>query len=174
MTGKLLCLVVSRKIDTQLRGWILVYPRRQGEEYIIMSTYGDDVCGGASSELERWEVIRDVEKHWDSDEVGSGMLLAMSIIQHPSTQAIAISQQGYFTHMLEHFNLQNIQPTKTPLPAGIQLEQAPEPLPIDEQIFMADKPFRKLLGSFMWGSTCTRADIAFVMRYLAHFQSNTG
>ncbi|KAJ4470997.1 hypothetical protein C8R41DRAFT_924722 [Lentinula lateritia] len=92
----------------------------------------------------------------------------MSISQDPSTRAITISQQGYFTRMLQHFGLQDVQPKKTPLPVGIQLEQSPETLPDDEHMFMENKPFRELLRSLMWGSTCTRADIACTRLLLGH------
>lgn len=39
---------------------------------------------------------------------------------------------------------------------------------------MKDKPFRVVLGSFMWAQVATHSDIAYAVNVLAHFQSNPG
>src|ERR1700678_2092181 len=39
---------------------------------------------------------------------------------------------------------------------------------------MADKPYRSILGTVMWGQLATRPDLAFSVSLLARFQSNPG
>lgn len=95
-------------------------------------------------------MISDLGKQWEAGEVTSNVLLGMTITQDPISGAITISQQTYF-------GFQNIQPRHTPLPPGLNLKvkEAPNPLPEEERIFMSDKPYQEIMGSLMWGASCT-------------------
>ncbi|GAV99168.1 retrotransposon Ty1-copia subclass [Lentinula edodes] len=148
--------------------------RREGGEYTLTSTYGDDVCGGSSTENGRLRAVNDLAKRWESSEVSSHVLLGMNIQQNPITRAITISQKAYILRMLEHFQLLHVRRRHTPLPPNVKLCEAPTPLPDDDLQFMANKPYREFVGSVLWCQTCTRADIAFAAGLLARYQLHPG
>ncbi|GAW03370.1 Gag-Pol polyprotein [Lentinula edodes] len=144
--------------------------RRVGDEYTLTSTYGDDVCGGSSTEDGRLRAVKDLAKRWESNEVSSHVLLGMNIQQNP----ITISQKPYILRMLEHFQLLHVRHRHTPLPPNVKLCEAPTPLPDDNLQFMAGKPYRKFVGSILWCQTCTCADISFAAGLLARYQLHPG
>ncbi|KAF8831255.1 hypothetical protein HHX47_DHR1000495 [Lentinula edodes] len=148
--------------------------RRIGEEYTITSTYGDDVCGGASSETGRDRAVRDLGKQWEAHEVKTEVLLGMTIWQDPQTKAITISQTAYLQRMLAHFHLDHVRRRTTPLPPTMHLHESSKPLPADEKAFMEDKPYRAVVGSVLWAQVCTRLDLAFAGSLLARYQLNPG
>lgn len=148
--------------------------RRAAEEYTLTGTYGDDVFGGSLTGEGKKDAISDLGKRWEAGEVKSNVLLGMTIKQNPKTGSITISQEIYFGKMIEHFGFQNVIPRRTPLPPNLKVKQAPNPLPEDERIFMSDKPYRQVVGSVLWGSACTRPDIAYASNLLARYQLNPG
>lgn len=68
----------------------------------------------------------------------------------------------------------NCNPRHTPLPSGIILTADMSLKGEVERLFMADKPYRQLLGALMWAQAATRPDLSFAITLLAHFQSNPG
>lgn len=149
------------------------YKRVRGE-YTITSTYGDDVCGGSSTKAGRDEAIAGLGKRWEANEVTTGVLLGMTIRQDPETKAITISQKTYFQRMLQHFGLDHVRRRHTPLPPNVKLKESPTPLPDEDRRFMADKQYRPVVGSILWGQVCTRPDLAFARSLLARYQLNPG
>lgn len=141
--------------------------KRVGSEYTITSTYGDDVCGGSSSQAGREWAIKDLGKRWEANEVQMEVLLGMTIRQNPTSKA-------YFQRMLQHFGLEHIRRRNTPLPPNVKLHESPVPLPDEEQQFMEGKPYRAVVGSILWGQVCTRANLAFAGSLLARYQLNPG
>ncbi|GAW05279.1 Gag-Pol polyprotein [Lentinula edodes] len=148
--------------------------KRTGGEYTITSTYGDDVCGGSTTKGGRDKAIADLGKRWEANEVNTEVLLGMTIRQHPTTKAVTISQKAYFQRMLAHFELEHIRRRSTPLPPNVKLHESPQPLPEEEQQFMAGKPYRSVVGAILWGQVCTRPDLAFAGSLLAWYQLNPG
>ncbi|GAW03045.1 retrovirus-related pol polyprotein [Lentinula edodes] len=76
--------------------------------------------------------------------------------------------------MLTHFGLDCVHRRNTPLPPNVKLKESPTPLPDDERSFMADKQYRAVVGSILWGQVCTRPDLAFAGSLLARYQLNPG
>ncbi|GAW04347.1 retrotransposon Ty1-copia subclass [Lentinula edodes] len=146
--------------------------KRVGGEYTITSTYGDDICGGSSTKAGRDRAVADLGRRWEANEVTLAVLLGMTIRQHPETKAITISQKTYFQRMLTHFELDKVRRRNTPLPPNVKLKESPNPLPEDERQFMADKQYRAVVGSILWGQVCTRPDLAFAGSLLARYQLN--
>ncbi|GAW05221.1 Gag-Pol polyprotein [Lentinula edodes] len=148
--------------------------KRIQDEYMITSTYGDDVCGGSSTRAGRDEAIANLGKRWEANEVTTGVLLGMTIQQDPGTKAITISQKTYFQRMLNHFGLDCVRRRNTPLPLNVKLKESPTPLSDEENRYMADKQYRAVVGSILWGQVCTHPDLAFAGSLLARYQLNPG
>ncbi|GAW08691.1 Gag-Pol polyprotein [Lentinula edodes] len=148
--------------------------QRVDNEYTITSTYGDDVCGGSSTETGRNKAVADLGRRWEVHEVKSEVLLGMTIQQDLETKSINLSQKTYFLRMLTTFNLKNVRHQYTPLPPGVKLSDSPSPLPDAGLLFMKDKPYCSIVGCIMWGQVCTRPDLAFAAGLLARYQLNPG
>lgn len=148
--------------------------QREGREYTMTGTYGDDVFGGASTSAGKKKAVSDLGSRWEAGEVTSNVLLGMTITQNPTSGLITISQCNYFEKMLEHFGFKDIRPRRTPLPPNLKVKESPNPLPETEHIYMSDKPYKQVVGSVMWGSSCTRPGIAFASNLLARYQLNPG
>ncbi|GAW04991.1 retrotransposon unclassified [Lentinula edodes] len=80
-----------------------IHWRRENGKYTITSTYGDDVCGGASDKEAKEKALHDLGKRWESSEVRTEVLLGMHISQDKASGAITLSQRAYFSRMLETF-----------------------------------------------------------------------
>lgn len=141
---------------------------------MLTGTYGDNVFGGSLMGNGKKEAVSDLKKRWEAGEVMLNVLLGMTIMQNPTTGSITISQQIYLEKMLDYFRFQDIRLRRTPLPPGLKVKESPNPLPEDEQAFMSDKPYRQIIGSVLWASSCTRPDITFASNLLAWYQLNPG
>src|SRR5258707_13844818 len=67
-----------------------------------------------------------------------------------------------------------VPPRNTPLPVGVILDQTMSPKTDSERKEMADKPFRPVLGSVMWGQLATRPDLSYAVSLLSRFQADPG
>ena len=149
--------------------------KRKGEEYTLTGTYTDDVKGASSTAEGALNAKDALKKHWElTDSNDLNLMLGVTVTQDKELGNITLSQSAYFERMLKVFSLFNLNPAPTPLILGLQLERIPYPLPPDEVEFMADKLFRPLLGSVMWGQASTRPDLSFAVSFLAQFQDNPG
>lgn len=169
-------LTAGYKADGYITFWAdpCIQYRRNGEDYTITSTYGDDVCGGSSTVADRARVIADLSKWWEANKVTSQVLLGMTICQDQESKAVTISQKTYFQHMLAHFGLEHVRCRSTPLPPNVKLRESPTPLPEQDRQFMKDKPYRAVVGSILWGQVCIRPNLAFAGSLLARYQLNPG
>ena len=57
---------------------------------------------------------------------------------------------------------------------GINLDKDMSPKTDSEKKEMADKPYRLVLGSVMWGQLVTRPDLSFTVSLLSRFQADPG
>src|SRR6266540_5846463 len=68
----------------------------------------------------------------------------------------------------------DITPRNTPLPVGFTVDQNMSPKTDSKKKEMADKPYRPVLGSVMWGQLATRPDLSFAVSLLTRFQADPG
>ncbi len=98
----------------------------------------------------------------------------MRVQQDIDKGTIRLTQRPYWEHVLNRFGLTDISPRNTPLPVGVILDQNMSPKTDSERKEMADKPFRPVLGSVMWGQLATRPDLSFAVSLLSRFQADPG
>src|ERR1700678_1825210 len=98
----------------------------------------------------------------------------MRVQQDFQSGKIRLPQRPYWEHVLTRFDMENITPRNTPLPIGIILDNTMSPKTDSEKKEMADKHYRSVLGSVMWGQLATRPDLSFSVSLLARFQANPG
>jgi hypothetical protein len=80
--------------------------------------------------------------------VDVALLLGLTV-EKLSDGSIALSQTQYFEKVLDHFGYADLSPLSTPLPAGYQITASPNLLPLEDAVFMKDKPFRPILGTLV-------------------------
>src|ERR1700678_431442 len=98
----------------------------------------------------------------------------MRVQQDFQSGKIRLPQRPYWEHVLTRFDMENITPRNTPLPIGIILDNTMSPKTDSEKKEMADKHYRSVLGSVMWGQLATCPDLSFSVSLLACFQANPG
>ena len=76
--------------------------------------------------------------------------------------------------MLEHYGMTNAHSMHTPMSPNLTLSKSMSPKTPEEVAFMQTVPYLSAIGSLQYLATMTRADIAQVVAYLAHFNCNPG
>lgn len=149
--------------------------RREGSELTLTSTYTDDVLGASTTIEGARKAKAELSKRFKLTEVEKLHLLLGMRIHQESNGDIVLSQRPFFEKMLKDFGFTTVNPVATPLDPGmIKLDDSDSPSSDEDRHFMADKPYRPLLGSIMWGQACTRPDLSFAVNFLARFQNNPG
>ena len=149
--------------------------KANGDEYTITDTYTDDVFGASKTDGEIVKRKAEIGKEWEIKDVGENeYFLGMRVQQDLTLGTIRLSQRPYWEHVANRFKLTHTPPRNTPLPVGIILDHDMSPKTESEKAQMADKPYRSVLGSIMWGQLATRPDLSFAVSLLSRFQSNPG
>jgi Reverse transcriptase (RNA-dependent DNA polymerase) len=149
--------------------------KKENGNYTITNTYTDDTFGASNSKEEEKRRKEEIGGEWEIKDVGeTEYFLGMRVQQDLELGTIRLTQRPYWEHVLNRFSLNHITPRNTPLPTGIALDSNMSPKTESEKTMMADKPYRPILGSVMWGQLLTRPDLAFTVSLLARFQANPG
>ena len=149
--------------------------KKENGGYTLTDTYTDDIFGASKTDEEVRMRKDEMGKEWEIKDVGENeYFLGMRVQQDIDKGTIRLTQRPYWEHVLNRFNLTNITPRNTPLPVGFTLEQAMSPKTDSERKEMADKPYRPVLGSVMWGQLATRPDLSFAVSLLSRFQADPG
>jgi hypothetical protein len=147
-------------------------------QYTLNVTYTDDVIGGSTTIGEEMKAIGELEGAYEikrvEEEAKGRFILGMSMQRDEKTGAITLSQRPYFERILKRFGMAECNPKHTPLPSGIELTLDDCATTDEQKSFMADKPYREVLGSIMWAQVATRPDLSFAVNLLARFQINPG
>ena len=128
--------------------------------YTITDTYTDDTFGASNDDEEIKRRKEEIGGVWEIKDVGeSEYFLGMRVQQDMELGTIRLTQRPYWEHVLNRFGLAGVTPRNTPLPTGIVLDTNMSPKTESEKKDMADKPYRPILGSVMWGQLATRPDL---------------
>ena len=102
--------------------------------------------------------------------------LGMRVQQDLENDTIRLTQQPYWGHVLNRFNLTHVPPgpRNIPLPVDLTLDSNMSLKTDSERRQMDDKPYRPILGSIMWGQLTTRPDLSFAVFLLSRFQADPG
>jgi hypothetical protein len=98
----------------------------------------------------------------------------MQIHMNHEKGEVSLDQERYIEIMLEKYNMQNSYPVRTPGEAGLRLSTKHQPGTQEETEEMTRKPYRQLVGSLNFASTCTRPDIAASTSEVGTFLENPG
>lgn len=93
--------------------------------------------------------------------------LGFNVTRDVQRRVLSISQEHYFTHLLERFDMTDAKPAATPLPSDFVAKD------VTDQQYDAAKhlPYREIVGSVMYAATISRPDLAFSAGLLARFMT---
>ena len=149
--------------------------KKDDDGYTLTDTYTDDVFGASKTDGEILKRKEEMGREWEIKDVGENeYFLGMRVQQDLDQGTIRLTQRPYWEHVLNRFNLTDVPPRNTPLPVGIILDQNMSPKTDSERKEMANKPYRPVLGSVMWGQLATRPDLSFAVSLLSRFQADPG
>jgi hypothetical protein len=149
--------------------------KKENGGYTITDTYTDDVFGASKTDAEVEERKREIGEIWEIKDIGDNEhFLGTRVQQDLTLGTIRITQRPYWEHVVGRFSLEHVTPRNTPLPVGLVLDNDMSPKTDSEKAQMADKPYRPVLGSVMWGQLATRPDLSFAVSLLSRFQANPG
>jgi hypothetical protein len=160
-----------RRLDTE--NCILV--RISASAIDIISVYVDDLIIITNNMQRMSKVKTALCAHFKMTDLGEiHFILGWNIQRNRRARTITIDQSKYAENMLKNFNMIDAHPSAIPMDPGIHLSKSMAPNTAQERALMADKPYRQLVGSFMYLVVSTRPDLAFFVHEVSKFVTNPG
>ena len=140
-----------------------IFVRRDGDSWVYVALYVDDMLVGASS-LKAVEAVRlELANEFKLKNLGCvRFILGIEVDYDRVTRKLKISQSACITRMVDKFNQNDSKPVWNPSVQGQFLSKTTQKDPK-----MANRPYRSLVGSLLYVATGTRPDIAFAVCQLS-------
>ncbi|MBY3556005.1 hypothetical protein HGI15_21915, partial [Modestobacter lapidis] len=152
-----------------------VYVKREGEMFVILTLYVDDMLLiGNSTKMIR--TVKDLlAKQFEMKDLGAAnFILGMHIRRDRARRRLWLGQERYIEGILKKFNMTDCKPVGTPMSVGVKLSAEQSPQNEEEKEQMASIPYASAVGSLMYAMVCTRPDIAQAVGVLSRYMSNPG
>jgi len=144
-----------------------VFVRRTGE-FNCIAFHVDDILILARDVAAKTRMKKEIAGRFETQDLGKvHWFCGLQIMCDRTSRTITISQERYFTTILERFGLENAHPVLTPMAVNLQLDRL-ESATVDSQLYQS------MLGSLMYAAICTRPDISFAVNTLAQHASALG
>lgn len=129
--------------------------------YILL--YVDDILLAGNDEGELLNIKLMLENEFKMKDLGEPQCF-LGIKIDRNENGMFLSQSTYVRNLLKRFNMEDCNPSKTPM----------EIKPVEEsaECIVDKKPYRELVGCLMYLMSTTRPDISVAVNYYSRFQSN--
>ena len=140
----------------------------------IILIYVDDVIIASNNN----EFINSVKAYLDNiygiKDLGElKYFLGIEIKQNYQENIITLSQKGYIEKVCKKYDLKMTTKYSTPLPANTKINKQEVPtINSQEYLEMKSKPYREIIGSWIYLCTSTRPDISYAISQLAKVINN--
>lgn len=169
---------VLQEIDfTQLKSDYCCYIKRQGNDFIILLTWVDDLVSMATKDELNKTTEQGLQKHFEIKSMGRpNLLLGMKVTIGPDF--ISLSQSHYIDILLDKYGLSDANPVITPMDPNVKLDiyangdRNSDEIKSEENDPKITHGYAQLIGSLMYLAIGTRPDIAYAVNRLAQFTSN--
>lgn len=101
-------------------------------------------------------------------------LLGMEIQYNREKKLMYTKQRKYIEETAELFKQAFARTTETPVDQSVKLSCTSCPTTDEEKATMTRTPYRQLIGTLLYVSTCTRPELAFVVSQLGRLMNNPG
>ena len=136
------------------------------EKSIVAIVYVDDVLFLGADKPKLLKLKEQFMKAWECRDLGDAQEFLRMRIKRKDGK-IYLDQTTYLQKVLQQFNLQNANPTPTPLPEGYQ----PSPNTSHADPALRSK-YQQVIGSLLYIMLGTRPDIAFAVTKLSQHAAN--
>jgi len=141
-----------------------VFTLHKGNSIIIIGLWVDDLLILSNDPKLEKLVKTEISSAFEMRDLGQAKELLGLCIQRDREGSLQLSQCHYISSVLEKYGMSDCNPVRIPMEAGLQIEP--------NSGAKTKEPYRELIGSLIWISTCTRPEIAFAVNKLAAFSNN--
>ncbi|KAH9291902.1 hypothetical protein KI387_042909 [Taxus chinensis] len=150
-----------------------VYFKHEGEYYVIIVLYVDDMLLIGNSKKLVSHVKSQLSSHFDMKDLGAAkFILGMEIKRDRVNRKLVLNQRKYLEVILQRFQMHESKPVSIPFPVGQNLSSEQCPKTEEEIEDMSQVPYASAVGSLMYAMVCTRLDIAHAVGVVRRFMSN--
>lgn len=146
---------------------------KDGRRRLLLQYVDDVVAAGGKGDVD--EVIDKIRAEFVIDDRGNmedGMLLGMEVKRDRCRRTIRLSQSRYSRDILEHFNMTNVKPARTPMDEHKSL-MADSELHTQDELRGADQgQYLQAVGSLMYLMVSTRPDLAYAVGVISRYSSD--
>ena len=144
-----------------------VYIRCKNNDLCIIALYVDDIIV-ASKSSSQLEIVKScLSERFKMKDLGRiKHFLGINIVQSSDNNVISIDQTSYVKNILNKFNLDNVNPVKTPIDISSKLDCND-----DNAKLFDEKMYQMAVGCLLYLSSRTRPDIAHAVGMIARYSS---
>ena len=146
-----------------------VYVRRQNGHFLMLSVHVDDQLIACDQRTILDDFKRALNSEFECKDSGPvSYFQGFNVYRDRPNKTLQISQQHYFTDVLERFGMLDCNPVATPLPANFK------PIRASEDKFAKAKhhPYAQVIGSMLYAATVSRPDLAHAASVLSDISAN--
>jgi len=169
----------SRTWYKLLNGWMIahgytpvngdpsLYYKRDGDSFILVSVYVDDIFGVSTDPEEIRILFQELRKDFEVNDLGR-IHQCLGMVVNYTEDGMILNNEIYINNLLKEFDMENCNWTPTP---SIPNEYfgPKDCMPRENYDPERVSRFRKLVGSCMWSSISWRFDIFMKTSHLARF-----
>ena len=148
----------------QLENDPCIYTLTSGGEIFVAVVYVDDIILARKSSTRIQKFVKSLSESFQIKDMGKLHYFLGVKIAYPGSGKIWIGQPTYTAEVLKRFQMENSQPTVTPVNTGAKLTKATK----DSKLFNQEL-YQSAIGSLLNLSTRTRPDIAYAVSNVARF-----
>ncbi len=138
--------------------------------FTIVSLYVDELLIFAQNKAMCNDLMESLSKRFKMKDLGDVKdILGWQITRDRKQRRIFIHQSRFCNIVLDRFNLLNCSPVLTPFESTVSLSLSQCPKTPEDILYMADKPYRSLVGSLMYLAMGSRPDLAYAIQQLSQF-----
>ena len=136
-----------------------VYVRREGEKFMIILVYVDDLVLASNNKPMLQEFKTSMEKEFKMSDLGDAHhFLGLELIRDRKERIIKVRQARYAEDVLRRFNMEDSKPISTPMDPNARLTKSEEVVGADEKRW-----YRSAVGSLMYLMVSSRPDLAYAV-----------
>ena len=135
---------------------------KEGSELLILALYVDDGLVFAKNRSTIEEFIKILKEHFDVKEVTSNCFLGVEILRS-ADGSIFLHQRSYIKRMLERYEMQDCNSSKTPVVFNHPLNK---PEILEQPVIECDN-YAAAIGSLLYCAMSTRPDICYALSVLS-------
>ena len=143
-----------------------VYVKETENEYVILCLYVDDMLIVGSDDDMIKSTKNMLKFKFDMKDMGlADVILGIKISR--ASNGLILNQTHYVDKILRKFNKEDNTTSKTPLNTSIHLSK-------NRGEGISQVEYARIIGSLMYLTNCTRPDLAYTVRKLNRYTSNSG